>query len=385
MDDRALRSVTVGLGGKLNGPERAAGFDITAASEVMAILTLSRNVADLRQRLASIVPAWDAAGKPVTAADLDVAGAMAAILVEALQPNLMHTSEGSPAMIHTGPFGNIAPGNCSVTSDLFALGRSDYVVTEAGFASDLGAEKFFHLKCPVTGEGPNAVVLATTLPCIRGQAGGEGDVGGPEELAPGLANLARHVAIMRQFEVPVVVAINSHPEDSEQDVATVKGVARDAGAAAAVCHEAYLRGGAGATELAQAVVDSCSETSRYRPLVERDAPVEEKVGIIASKVFGAAGVEWSPEATGQLERLRDAGFGNLPLCMAKTHLSLSHDPKLLGAPTGFVLPVREVRLAAGAGYVTVLNGDISTMPGMPSGARYHEIDVLPDGTITGLT
>ncbi len=379
MDDRALREVVVGLG-RLNGPERSTGFDITAASEVMAILTLSRDIPDLRSRLGAIVAAWDLEGRPVTAGDLEVAGAMAAILVDALQPNLMHTSEGTPAIVHTGPFGNIAPGNGSVTADRFALSRSDYVVTEAGFASDLGAEKFFHLKCPVTGEDPDAAVVVATLACIHGQAPDAVD-----DLGPGLANLSRHIEIVREFGVPVVVAVNRRPDDDEAEVRSVLAAARDAGAHAAVTHDAYARGGEGSVELADAVVEACDTPSDCKPLVERDAPVEDKVETIATRVYGAAGVEWTPEATAQLARLREAGFGNLPLCMAKTNLSLSHDPKLLGAPSGFVVPAREVRLAAGAGYVTVLAGDISTMPGMPSSSRFREIDVLPDGTITGLT
>lgn len=382
MDDRALRQITAGLGGRLNGPERETGFDITAASEVMAILGLSRDLADLRRRIESIVPAWDAAGRPVTAGSLQVAGAMTAILVDTLQPNLMHTSEGTPAIIHTGPFGNIAQGNCSVTADLFALSRSDFVVTEAGFGSDLGAEKFFHLKCPVSGESPDAVVIVATLPCIRGQAGPDAD---PADLGPGLANLSHHVESLRQYGVPVLMALNRFPEDSDADVATVLGAATDAGATAATTHSAYVDGGEGALELAQAVVDATVERGHYKPLVERDAPAEDKVETVATRIYGAAGVEWSPEATARLAQLRDAGFGSLPVCLAKTHLSLSHDPKVLGAPSGYALPVREVRLAAGAGYLTVLTGDISTMPGLPSSARFREIDVLPDGTITGLT
>lgn len=380
-DDRALRSITVGMGGPINGPERQSGFDITAASEVMAVLMLSRDIADLRGRLASIVPAWDNAGEPVTAGGLEVAGAMAALLVDALQPNLMQTSDGTPAIVHTGPFGNIAPGNGSVLADLFALPRSDYVVTEAGFASDLGAEKFFHLKCPVTGEDPDAAVLVATLPCLRGQSGEDGS----SDLGPGIANLCRHVEILGSFGVPVVVAVNRFPGDTDAEVAAVIGAAVDAGAVAGAPHAAYARGGEGALELAQAVVDACEIPSDCKPLVERDAPVEEKVETIATRVYGAAGVDWQPEAVERLALFRDAGFGRLPVCMAKTRLSLSHDPKLLGAPTGFVLPVREVRLAAGAGYVTVLAGDISTMPGLPSGARFHEIDVDADGRITGLT
>lgn len=385
MDDRALRAVRIGLGNSVDGPERDSGFDITAASEVMAILGLSRDVSDLRSRLGAIVPAWDRDGRPVTAERLEVAGAMAALLVEALQPNLMQTTEGTPAIVHTGPFGNIAHGNASVLADLFALSRSDYVVTEAGFASDLGAEKFFDLKCPASGETPEAVVLVATIEAIRAQGGARGGAGTSAEFVAGLANLSRHIEILRQFGIPVVVALNRHPDDDATDISIVLTSSLDAGAVSAVCHDAFAHGGHGALELAQAVIDASDRRSVYRPLFERDALVEERVETIAQRVYGAAGVEWSPAASAALERLRDAGFGRLPVCIAKTHLSLSHDPKALGSPRGFVLPVREVRLAAGAGYVTVLAGDVSTMPGMPSSARFREIDVLPDGTITGLT
>jgi formate--tetrahydrofolate ligase len=380
-DDRSLRQVRIGLGGPPNGPERTTGFDITAASEVMAILMMSRDLHDLRARLDAVVPAWNVAGKPVTAGMLSVAGSMAAILRDALQPNLMQSHEGTPVLVHTGPFGNIAPGNASVVGDLIALGRSDYVVTEAGFASDLGAEKFFDLKCPATGQYPDAAVLVATVPCLRGQGEGTAE----EALVAGTRNLVRHIEILREFGARVVVALNRFPEDTAQELAMVRQVALDAGAHAVALNTSYTEGGEGSRELAEAVVDACDAGSACHPLFEHDAPVEAKVETIATRVYGAAQVEWAAGATGRLERFRDAGFGNLPVCVAKTHLSISHDPAVKGAPSGYVMPVREVRLAAGAGYVTCLAGDISTMPGMPSKARFREIDLDSTGRITGLT
>ncbi|MGO9342935.1 MAG: formate--tetrahydrofolate ligase [Acidimicrobiales bacterium] len=388
VDDRALRQVLVGLGGTLNGPEHQTGFDITAASEVMAILTLSRDVADLRSRLASIVLAWDRDGRPVTAGSLEAAGSMAVLLRDAICPNLMQTTERTPVMIHTGPFGNIAPGNSSVIADGLALPRSDFVVTEAGFGSDLGAEKFFHLKCPISGLSADAAVLVATVPCLRDHGGATGHRPDVAAVAVGSANLRRHVENLRAFGVPTVVAINRFPGDSDDELATVAAAARDAGARAVAEHYAFADGGSGCIELAEAVataVESGGAQAGPHQLFHRDAPVEEKVEVIARKLYGARGVEWTPEASARLEQFRGAGFGQLPVCMAKTHLSLSHDPKALGAPSGFVLPVTEVRLAAGAGYVTVLTGAISTMPGLPSKAKFREIDLMGDGTVVGLT
>ncbi|MFZ0665437.1 MAG: formate--tetrahydrofolate ligase [Acidimicrobiales bacterium] len=390
VDDRSLRQVRVGLGGTVNGPEHHTGFDITAASEVMAILTLSRDVSDLRSRLASIVPAWGRDGKPVTAGSLETAGSMAVLLRDAIRPNLMQTTEGTPVLVHTGPFGNVAPGNSSVIADVIALARSDFVVTEAGFGSDLGAEKFFHLKCPVSGLAPDVAVLVATIPCLRDHGGASGD--GPDVVAVshGSANLRRHIQNLHAFGVPTVVAINRFPGDTKEEVAIAVDVARDAGATAVAEHFAFSEGGAGCVELAEAVAAAAekgafAEGVNAHQLFDRDAPVEEKVEIIARHIYGARDVEWSPEASVRMKQFRSAGFGGFPVCMAKTHLSLSHDPSALGAPSGFVLPVTEVRLAAGAGYVTVLTGAISTMPGLPSKAKFREIDLLGDGTVVGLT
>jgi formate--tetrahydrofolate ligase len=387
VDDRTLRQVRVGQGGTLNGPEHQTGFDITAASEVMAILTLSRDFADLRSRLASIVAAWDRDGKPVTAGSVEAAGSMAVLLRDALRPNLMQTTDGTPVMIHTGPFGNIAPGNSSVIADIVALARSDFVVTEAGFGSDLGAEKFFHLKCPVSGLTADAAVLVATVPCLRDHGGATGDGPDVAAVAAGSANLRRHVENLAAFGVPTVVAINRFPGDTDEEVAIVIAAALDAGADAVAQHHAFAQGGVGCIELAEAVATTTDKgvgAERAHPLFARDAPVEEKVEVIARRLYGASGVEWRPEASARMEQFREAGFGRLPVCMAKTHLSLSHDPSAIGAPSGFVVPVAEVRLAAGAGYVTVLTGAISTMPGLPSKAKFREIDLLADGTVVGL-
>lgn len=388
VDDRGLRQIVVGLGGTLNGPEHQTGFDITAASEVMAILTLSRDLADLRSRLTSIVPAWDLDGRPVTAGTLEAAGSMAVLFRDAMRPNLMQTTDGTPVMIHTGPFGNIAPGNSSVIADGLALTRSDFVVTEAGFGSDLGAEKFFHLKCPVSGLAADVAVLVATVPCLRDHGGATGDGPDVAAVAAGTANLRRHVENLQAFGVPTVVAINRFPGDTDDELATVAAAARDAGVAAVAEHHAFAEGGPGCLELAEAVAAAAEKGASTRGtqrLFDRDAPVEEKVEVIARSLYGAGGVEWTPEASERMAQFRGAGFGRLPVCMAKTHLSLSHDPKALGAPSGFVLPVTEVRLAAGAGYVTVLTGAISTMPGLPSKAKFREIDLLGDGTVVGLT
>ncbi len=372
VDDRSLRQVIVGLGGRANGPPRETGFDITAASEVMALLALSRDRADLRARLDALVPAWDSQGKPVTAGQLRAAGAMAVLLRRALQPNLLQTSEGTPALVHTGPFGNLSLGSSSVLADLFALPRVDFLVTEAGFGADLGAEKFFHLKCSASGEYPDVAVLVTTVPNLREQGG--------------TANLRHHLAILHAFHVPVVVAVNCFPGDGAKELALIKAASLDAGAAAVAEHHAFARGGDGCLELAEAVA---SHTTSLEPgpraLYAPTDSAQQKVHLLATKVYGAAGVAWDRSALQALERYVEAGYGQLPVCIAKTHLSLSHDPALRGAPTGFTLPVREVRLAAGAGYLTVLTGAIATMPGLPTHPRLLDLDVDPDGAAVGLT
>jgi formate--tetrahydrofolate ligase len=383
IDDRSLRQVRIGFG-KGNGPERDSGFDITAASEVMSILALCRDLADLRNRLAAIVPARDSSGRPVTAAELEAAGAMAVLLRDAIAPNLLQSSEGTPVVLHTGPFGNLAAGCSSVVADRISLARAEYVVTEAGFGTDLGAEKFMHLKAPLLGVYPDAAVLVATVGCLREQGGGSTDTPDLTAVMAGMANLKRHLGILSGFGVPTVVAVNRFPDDTTEELDAVMAGAVAEGAVAAVVNEAFLHGGRGAEAMADAVVTAAARSSQCTPLVERDAPVREKVETIATTVYGAAGVDWSEEAHRELKWLDEHGFGHLPVCMAKTHRSLSDNPKLMGAPTGFTVTIGELRLAAGAGYVTALAGDIATMPGMPSQARYREMDIDLDGEVTGL-
>ena len=383
MDDRSLRRVRVGLGGG-NGPARDSGFDITAASEVMAMLALSRDMADLHRRLDAVVVGRDGRGGPVTAADLGAAGAMAVLLRDALAPNLLQTSEGTPVMVHTGPFGNLAPGCSSVVADRLALDRTEYVVTEAGFGSELGAEKFVHLKAPLLDAYPDAAVLVATIGCLREQGGGHADVADSAAVREGCANLRHHLGILSSFGLPTVVALNRFPDDTAAELALATSVAEEAGAARAVVTDAYERGGRGSLELAEAVVAACTAPSLCRAVVARDAPVAEKVETIATRVYGAAGVRWADRARRELSWLSDHGFGTLPVCMAKTHLSISDDPDLRGAPCGFTLDVGELRLAAGAGYVTALAGDIATMPGLPAHPRFRDIDIDADGVVTGL-
>jgi formate--tetrahydrofolate ligase len=381
VDDRALRDVVVGLGTG-NGPPRQTGFDITAASEVMAILTLSRDLADLRERLGRVVVGFRRDASPVTAEELEVAGAMAALLRHATQPNLLQTADGTPVLLHAGPFANIAPGNSSVMADLVALPRAEVVVTEGGFAADLGAEKFLDLKCPASGLEPDCAVLVATVRALQRHAGP--DATGPGGVHDGAANLRRHVANLRSYGLPVVVAVNRFPSDTPEELAALAEEALAAGAVAVAAHTAYTDGGDGALELADAVMAACEgPVSLQRPYA-LDDPAEVKVARLASGIYGAGAVAWEPAAVRQLRRFEKAGYGGLPICIAKTNMSITHDPTILGAPEGWTFPVREVRLAAGAGYLTVLAGDMMTMPGLPPDARYRHIDVAPDGSVVGL-
>jgi formyltetrahydrofolate synthetase len=354
----------------------------------MAVLALSHDRADLRSRLDALVPAWDSEGKPVTAGQLGAAGAMAVLLRSAIEPNLLQTTEGTPALIHAGPFGNLSIGASSILADRFALPRVDFLVTEAGFGADLGAEKFFHLKCGISGEQPDAAVVVTTLRSLREHGGVKSHDPDAAAVARGVGNLRHHVEVMVAFGAPVVVAINRFPEDSLDELAIVKGAAIEAGAAAVAEHQAYTHGGDGCLELAEmvaAAADTADRSRGIRRLYELTDSCQDKVLALATTVYGAADVVWEAAALRALERFTDAGYGLLPVCMAKTHLSLSHDPTLLGVPTGFTLPVREIRLAAGAGYLTVLTGTIATMPGLPARPRLLDIDVDGNGTIIGLT
>ncbi|MGZ4142712.1 MAG: formate--tetrahydrofolate ligase [Actinomycetota bacterium] len=393
IDDRALRHITID--GNQHYDARATGFDITAASEIMGIMAMARDLADLRKRLGRIVVGFDTDGNPVTAERLRCAGAMAALLRDALSPNLMQTSEGTPAFIHTGPFGNVGPGCSSVVADRIALPRAEYVVTEAGFGADIGGEKFFDLKCAASGEHPDAVVMVASVRSVKAHSG-RYDVRSGHALPPeldeenvaaveeGMANLRKQLSNVQQFGIPVVVVINRFPSDTSAEVKTVHEAALAAGAVGATEHFAFERGGEGCIEFAEAVRDACELGTDFHPLYRAEDSARAKVERIATTMYGAKDVAWSEQAVESLKRFEHAGYADLPLCMAKTHLSLSHDPTVLGAPTGFTLPIRDVRLAAGAGWLLVLTGSIVTMPGMPSDPRAAHMDIAPDGHILGL-
>ncbi|MEZ5963746.1 MAG: formate--tetrahydrofolate ligase [Planctomycetota bacterium] len=395
MNDRALRQIRVGLGGAQNGVPRDTGFDITAASEVMAVLGLSTSLKDLRARLGRIVVAADRSGKPITAEDLRAAGAMAALMREAIKPTLMQTLEGTPALIHSGPFANIAHGNSSIVADQVALRCADFVVTEAGFGADMGCEKFFNIKCRVSGLRPDAALLVATVRALKmhsgrfevkmGKALPEGLVREDlEALRAGAGNLVKQIENVRLHGVPVVVAINTFPTDTPREIALVKEIALEAGAFDAHESRLFAEGGKGGEALAQALVRAAEEPSTFRFLYPLDAPLRTKIETLATKVYGAAGVEYAPQASAKIDAYETQGYGGFPVCMAKTQSSLSHDPKLKGRPTGFTFPIRDVRVAVGAGFVYPLAGEIMTMPGLgrhPGGA---EIDLDSAGNIVGM-
>ncbi len=389
MNDRALRSIAVGLGGRPNGYPRETGFDITAASEVMAILAVSKDLQDLRRRLGAITAAYAFDGAPVTAEDLGAAGAMAVLLKDALKPNLIQTLEGQACLMHAGPFANIAHGNNSLISDLIALKLGDYVVTESGFGSDMGMEKLMDIVCRVGGIAPSAVVLVATVRALK-HHGGLGDdprtsqVQSHAAIVTGAANLYRHLEIVREFRVPCVVAVNRRPGDTGEEVELVRRLALEGGAHAAEANEAFERGGAGAESLAEAVVDACDQPSEFRLLYPDDASIAEKIEAVARRVYRASDVFFYPEAERHIARFTENGLGSLPVCMAKTHLSLSADPGLLNAPRDFTLPVRDVRAYTGAGWVVPLCGDIQQMPGLGKGAAAFDVDIDADGRTVGL-
>ncbi len=388
MNDRALRATTVGLGGVTNGFAREDGFDITVASEVMACFCLADDLADLEARLSRIVVAYTRAKKPVTAGDLNAAGAMTALLKDAIKPNIVQTIEGSPALIHGGPFANIAHGCNSVIATRAALKLGDYVVTEAGFGADLGAEKFFDIKCRKAGLKPSASVIVATVRALKMNGGvAKADLAREnlEALRAGLVNLGRHVANVRSFGVPVVVAINHFTSDSHAEHELIARVcAAEFGVEAIQCRH-WAEGGKGAEQLAEKVVALCEGgTARFAPIYPDDLGLADKIRTVATRIYGAADVAISAKAAADLAAFEAAGFGKLPVCMAKTQYSFSADPTLLGAPSGHVVPVREVRLSAGAGFVVAICGDIMTMPGLPRLPAAEAIHVNRDGAIEGL-
>ncbi len=397
ISDRMLRRIRIGLGDDEAGHDRPSGFDISTASEVMAILALAASPADLRARLGRMVIGWSRASEPITAEDLGAAGAMAVLLKDALLPNLLQTLEGTPAFVHAGPFGNIAHGNSSILADQIALRLGEYVVTESGFGADMGMEKFFHIKCRASGLVPDAVVMVATVRALKMHGGGPAVASGrpldrayrepnPALVEAGCANLAAHIGIARRFGVPVLVAVNSFATDTEDELRVVQRAAEEAGAIGAFRCRNWAFGGRGALELAEAVVATANRPSQFRYLYPEDAPIRKKIETLATQVYGADGVDFLPRAETKIDLYEELGFGRLPICMAKTHLSLSHDPKLKGAPRGWRLPIRDIRASIGAGFLYPLCGDMRTMPGLPTRPAMVDIDIDPEtGKIVGLS
>jgi len=396
VNDRALRKINLGLGGSADGFPRESGYDIVAASELMAILALTTSLEDMRSRIGRIIVALNKFGKPVTVEDLGVAGAATVLLKDTIMPNLMQTIEGQPAFIHAGPFANIAHGNSSIIADKIALKLADYVVTESGFGADIGMEKFFNIKCRYSGLMPNAVVLVCTVRALKMHGGGPKVTPGrplnkayTEENLPllekGIVNLQHHLSVVKKFGIPSVVVINNFPTDSQAELDLVKKMAIESGAEKAVVGTYWADGGEGGAELAQAVVEACEKESNYRPLYPLEMDLKTKIETIAREVYGADGVIFEQTAEKQIKRYEKIGLGNLPICMAKTHLSISHDPSLKGRPTGFKVPIREVRASAGAGFIYPILGTMQTMPGLPSVPAFRNVDLdLETGRIKGL-
>lgn len=395
VNDRALRNVVIGMGTKEDGVVRQTGFDITAASEVMAILALATDIDDLRARLGRIVVGYDTGGTPVTAEQLKGAGSMAVIMREAIKPNLLQTLEHTPVIVHAGPFGNIAHGNSSIVADLIGIHTADYLVTEAGFGADMGAERFFNIKCRASGLRPDAAVLVATVRALKAHSGKYRIVAGkplpedllkenPGDVEAGGANLVKQIENVKAHGVSPVVAINAFPTDHASEHAAIRRVAEAAGARVAVCTH-FSDGGKGATDLARAVVEACDEPNGFRFLYPDEAPLKAKIEKVATTIYGAAKVEYTSAANKQLKTYTDNGFGHLPVCIAKTHLSISGDPSLRGAPTGHTLTVREVRASVGAGFVYPICGDMRTMPGLGTTPAAQIIDFDEHGEIVGLS
>ena len=395
VNDRALRNIVVGLGSKEDGVTRQSGFDITAASEVMAVLALATSLQDLRRRLGRVVVGYTRDKEPVTAEQLQAAGAMAVIMREAIKPNLLQTLENTPVLVHAGPFGNIAHGNSSVVADLVGIHGGDFLVTEAGFGADIGAEKFFNIKCRTSGLQPDAAVVVATVRALKAHSGKHKIVAGrplpqallaenPDEVHIGGANLRKQIENIRLHGVSPVVAINAFPTDHPSEHEAIRQIAAEAGARSAVCTH-FADGGRGAVELAEAVAEAADEPTEFRFLYPDEASLRTKIETIAEKVYGADGVVYDLAAEQQLDTYERNGFGRLPVCIAKTHLSISSDPTLKGAPTGWKLPVREVRANVGAGFVYPICGDMRTMPGLSAKAAATGIDIDEHGEIVGLS
>lgn len=395
-NDRALRNIIIGLGGRNEGGiPRQTGFDISVASEVMAILALTTSLRDMRERFGRIVIGMTYDRKPVTAEDIGAAGAMTVLMKDAIRPNLLQTLENTPALVHAGPFANIAHGNSSILADQIAIKCGEYVLTESGFGADIGAEKFFNIKCRYSGLRPDAAVLVVTVRALKAHSGKYKIVPGkglpPEmrecnvaDVEAGAANLIKHIENVRKHGVTPVVAINVFDADHPEEIAAIKRIAVEAGALGASESRHFAQGGAGAIELAEMVVEAANTPNEFRFLYPLDAPIKQKIETIATEIYGATGVSYEPLAERQIRDYEANGFGNLPICMAKTHLSLSHDPKLKGAPEGFILPIREVRASVGAGFIYPICGDMRTMPGLPDHPAAEQIDIDEHGKIVGL-
>jgi formate--tetrahydrofolate ligase len=375
ISDRSLRRIRIGLGG--NGVERESGFDITASSELMAVLALASSRKDLRKRVGKIILARTKSGSAITCEDLKIAGSIAALLRDAFEPNLIQTSEGTPCFVHAGPFGNIAQGNSSVIADKIALSCSDYVVTEAGFGADLGAEKFFDLKCRVSGLKPDAAVMVCSLRALKAHSRNH-----PEG---GLENLTKQIENVRLFGVPVIVAINKFPGDSAREINLVRQKALRSGASGCYVSEFFRRGSAGGLELARAIIKISQRKKNFKFLYPLDMPIKEKISAIAKKIYGARGVEYSALAEEKIRLYAERGYNSLPVCMAKTQLSLAHDPGLKGRPRDFALPIKDISASLGAGFLCVACGNVQTMPGLPARPRGERIDIDAKGKIKGLS
>jgi formyltetrahydrofolate synthetase len=396
INDRHLRKVQINLGDEEKGNERFTGFDISVASEVMAILGLTTSLADMRERLGRIVIGTNKQGDPITAEDLGVAGAMTVLMKDAIMPNLMQTLEGTPAFVHAGPFANIAHGNSSIVADQIALKLADYVVTESGFGADCGMEKFMDIKCRASGLIPNVVVIVATIRALKMHGGGPRVVAGrpldkayTEENLPlieaGAGNLAKHIENGRAFGIPVVVAVNSFKYDTEEEIKLVQKIAVEAGAEGAFKCTNWMHGGKGAIELAEAVMAAAKKTNHFEFLYPLDIPIKQKIETIATRIYGADGVDFAPEAEAKVELYTRLGFDKLPINMAKTHLSLTHDPNIKGRPTGWRLPIRDIRASVGAGFLYPLCGAMRTMPGLPTRPVFFDVDLnLQTGKVVGL-
>ncbi len=395
VSDRVLRSVVVGLGAPEDGVTRQTGFDITAASEVMAVLALSTSLQDMRKRLGRMVIGLARDGKPITADFLHAGGAMTVIMLDAIKPNLLQTLENTPVLVHAGPFGNIANGASSVLADLIGIHGGDFLVTEAGFGADMGAERFFNIKCRTSGLVPDAAVVVATVRALKVHSGKYRVVAGrplppellmenPDDVLAGAANLRKQVENIQIHGVTPVVAINAFPSDHPSEHRAIRELATHLGVRSAVCNN-FVEGGKGATELAEMVAEGAEEPSTFKFLYPDAATLREKIEAVAMRVYGARGVEYDPVAARQLDAFEANGFGRLPVCIAKTHLSISSDPKLKGAPTGWVLPVREVRASVGAGFIYPICGDMRTMPGLPTTPIAASIDIDENGQILGLS